>query len=178
MSGYIIRRTEETDAQSFIDFLKVLADEPDNHISFASAAEVLVTVEEEIALIQKYIADPAALWLVACDDAGGLIANLNLAPGRRGFRHTVMLGISVAKEWRNRGLGTALMKESVSWCESNLLIKRIELEVFGDNDRALHVYEKLGFVQEGVRREAFLKNGRFVDSIMMAMVYPRPELGS
>jgi RimJ/RimL family protein N-acetyltransferase len=90
----------------------------------------------------------------------------------------VTLGISIAKEWRNQGLGTTLMKEAIAWCESNPLIKRVELEVFGDNDRALHVYEKLGFIQEGVRREVFLKEGRFRDSIMMAIRFARPELGS
>jgi L-phenylalanine/L-methionine N-acetyltransferase len=178
MSGYTIRRVEESDAQPFIDFLKVLADEPDNHISFESSADVTRTVEEEAELIRKYNDDNAALWLVACDDEGRMIGNVNLAPGRRGFRHTVTLGISVAKEWRNRGLGTTLMKQALDWCEKNPLIKRVELEVFGDNDRAQHVYEKLGFEREGVRREAFLKGGRFRDSIMMAIRFDRPELGS
>lgn len=176
--GYTIRRVEVTDAQTFIDFLKVLADEPDNHISYESSSQVLLVLEEEVALMQKYTDDPAALWLVACDSEGRMIGNMNLTPGRRGFRHTVSLGISVATEWRNRGVGTALMKQGLDWCEANPLIKRLELEVFGDNDRALHVYEKLGFEREGVRREAFLKEGRFRDSIMMAIRYARPHLGS
>ncbi len=53
--------------------------------------------------------------------------------------------------------------------------KTLELEVFADNARAQHVYEKLGFVQQGIRREVFLKDRRFVDSIMMSLLYPRPE---
>ena len=175
---YTIRRVEVSDAQTFIDFLKVLADEPNNHISFESSSQVLMTLEEEVALIEKYKEDAASLWLVACDNEGRMIGNMNLAPGRRGFRHTVTLGISVAKEWRNRGLGTALMKEALDWCEKNPHIKRLELEVFSDNDRAQHLYEKLGFEREGVRRDAFLKGGRFHDSIIMAIRYARPHLES
>jgi RimJ/RimL family protein N-acetyltransferase len=175
---YTIRRVEISDAQTFIDFLKILADEPENQISYESSAQVLFTLEEQVVLIQKYHDDATALWLVACDNDGRMIGNMNLAPGRRGFRHTVSLGISVAKEWRNRGVGTALLKQGLVWAENNPLIKRVELEVFGDNDRAQHVYEKLGFEREGVRREAFLRDGRFRDSIMMAVRYARPHLES
>ena len=48
---------------------------------------------------------------------------------------------------------------------------RLELEVFTHNARAIHVYKKLGFQEEGTRHQAFFKEGRFVDALMMGMIF-------
>ena len=45
---------------------------------------------------------------------------------------------------------------------------RVELEVFSDNPRAIHLYEKMGFALEGCRRMAVVKNGRYVDEYVMS----------
>jgi L-phenylalanine/L-methionine N-acetyltransferase len=71
-----------------------------------------------------------------------------------------------------------LMRAMMDWCEANPQIKRLELEVFSENARAIHLYEKVGFTREGVRRVAALKAGRFRDIVMMAVLSERPELGS
>jgi putative acetyltransferase len=80
------------------------------------------------------------------------------------------MGVSVRKEWRNQGVGTALIKHGLDWARSVRLIKRIQLEVFTDNERAIHIYKKLGFEVEGQRRRAFLRNGIFIDSFLMALL--------
>jgi RimJ/RimL family protein N-acetyltransferase len=49
-------------------------------------------------------------------------------------------------------------------------LHRVELEVFAFNDRARHVYEKVGFVVEGTRRDALCFDGEWVDSHIMAIL--------
>ncbi|TVR92478.1 MAG: GNAT family N-acetyltransferase [Spirochaetaceae bacterium] len=58
------------------------------------------------------------------------------------------LGISVLKEYRDRGIGTRLMREVLSWAAGNAHIHEIILHVADANRRAIHVYTELGFTIE------------------------------
>ena len=51
-------------------------------------------------------------------------------------------------------------------------LHRIELEVYDFNPRARHVYEKIGFVREGVRRDVLLWDGRYHSAIIMSILAP------
>mgnify|MGYP001025961013 CR=1 FL=1 len=53
---------------------------------------------------------------------------------------------------------------------SQLGLHRICLRVFSFNDRALRVYEKLGFVREGTLRESYFRNARFHDTLVMSIL--------
>lgn len=71
---------------------------------------------------------------------------------------------------RNRGLGTEATRLIVGHGFEQLGLHRIQLEAYGHNHRALRVYEKVGFVVEGVRREADLRDGQWVDWVVMAIL--------
>jgi RimJ/RimL family protein N-acetyltransferase len=71
---------------------------------------------------------------------------------------------------RGRGLGTEATRLIVGHGFEQLGLHRIQLELYGDNTRARRVYEKVGFVVEGVRREAALRNGVWVDEVLMALL--------
>ncbi|MGC9538183.1 GNAT family N-acetyltransferase [Streptomyces sp. UG1] len=71
---------------------------------------------------------------------------------------------------RGRGLGTEATRLIVGYGFEQLGLHRIQLEVYGHNHRALRVYEKAGFVVEGVRREADLRGGQWVDWVVMAVL--------
>lgn len=43
----------------------------------------------------------------------------------------------------------------IEWARGTGIIRRMELEVFTHNERAIHVYEKLGFLVEGTKEQAF-----------------------
>ncbi|WP_280876983.1 GNAT family N-acetyltransferase [Streptomyces pseudovenezuelae] len=71
---------------------------------------------------------------------------------------------------RGRGVGTEATRLIVGHGFEQLGLHRIELEVYGHNHRAPRVYEKVGFVVEGVRREASLRDGEWVDAILMGLL--------
>jgi RimJ/RimL family protein N-acetyltransferase len=51
-------------------------------------------------------------------------------------------------------------------------LHRIDLEVYSFNPRARHVYEKVGFVAEGVLRDALRWDGHWVDATVMSVLAP------
>jgi len=72
-------------------------------------------------------------------------------------------------EWRGRGLGQRLLEATLGEARRSGF-KRIELDVHADNQRAIGLYEKAGFVREGLLRNASLIDGVFRDAILMAIV--------
>ncbi|WP_037678613.1 GNAT family N-acetyltransferase [Streptomyces griseus] len=71
---------------------------------------------------------------------------------------------------RGRGLGTEATRLIVGHGFENVGLHRIQLALYGDNSRARRVYEKVGFVVEGVRREAAYREGEWVDEVLMALL--------
>ncbi|MEV4505513.1 GNAT family N-acetyltransferase [Streptomyces klenkii] len=71
-----------------------------------------------------------------------------------------------------RGLGTEATRLIVGYGFEALGLHRISLEVYAFNPRARHVYEKAGFVPEGVLRGALLWEGERVDAVVMSILAP------
>lgn len=75
---------------------------------------------------------------------------------------------------RNKGIGTYATKTMINHAFNHLNLHRIELEVLATNKEAYALYEKSGFVKEGVKRQAVFKNGKYIDVIFMSLL--REEL--
>ncbi|MFE6283353.1 GNAT family N-acetyltransferase [Streptomyces sp. NPDC057877] len=71
---------------------------------------------------------------------------------------------------RGRGLGTEATRLIVGYGFERLGLHRIQLDAYAHNHRALRVYEKTGFVVEGVRREVELRDGAWVDEVVMGLL--------
>jgi RimJ/RimL family protein N-acetyltransferase len=83
--------------------------------------------------------------------------------------HRGVLGMGVVPPWRGRGVGSHLIEAALGLARERCFV-RIELEVYADNLLAMALYKKFGFVQEGVRRDAIAIDGRYCDSILLAIV--------
>jgi len=83
-------------------------------------------------------------------------------------RHSAFLGISVNKAYQGKGIGSKLMETLVDLSDNWLKLVRIELTVFSDNENATKLYDKHGFVVEGVQKYAAVKDGEYADITMMA----------
>lgn len=64
---------------------------------------------------------------------------------------------------QNQGAGTFALTEMIKHAFYNLNLRRLELSVLETNEKAWHLYEKIGFVYEGIRRQAKYKNGVFLN---------------
>ena len=71
---------------------------------------------------------------------------------------------------RGRGLVAFLIRSACAAAFDHLHLHRLELDVFAFNPRALHAYERAGFVREGVRRAAIPDGDTYADDILMAML--------
>jgi L-phenylalanine/L-methionine N-acetyltransferase len=95
----------------------------------------------------------------------------NTSPRRA---HAWGLGIGVRDDWQGRGVGTKLMEALVDLADNWLGALRLELNVYIDNARAIALYRRFGFVEEGVYRAYALREGVLVDSMTMARLNPKP----
>jgi putative acetyltransferase len=80
--------------------------------------------------------------------------------------------MGVHDEWQGKGIGMALMHAGVDLADNWLNLTRLELEVYTDNEPAIHLYERFGFEREGTLRQYAFRDGRYVDSYMMARLRP------
>ncbi|GAA3676297.1 GNAT family protein [Nonomuraea antimicrobica] len=71
-----------------------------------------------------------------------------------------------------RGYGTEAIELVLGHAFRTTPLHRIRLGVFDFNGRARHVYEKVGFIEEGVERDALLWEGKWHDAVLMAILRP------
>lgn len=83
--------------------------------------------------------------------------------------HVGVVGVGLVARARHHGLGRQLMEASIAkaWAQG---LTRIELTVRVDNHNARALYERLGFQHEGIKRRAFLVDGKYYDSHAMALL--------
>ncbi|MEO0565062.1 MAG: GNAT family protein [Chloroflexota bacterium] len=177
MTAYTIREAQPEDAAALVAYLRLLFDEPNNGTSYTRAEDYAMTQIDMRQQIDVYAADPNGIMLVAVNADGIIVGQADANPGPRVFAQTASLGLSVHRDWRRQGVGRALTEAIIAWARDESGLCRLELEVFGNNRKAVALYESLGFEHEGSRRRAAIKHGEALDSLIMAMLFNRPECG-
>lgn len=97
----------------------------------------------------------------------GNVALRNASPENRMADLGIMIG---DREYWNRGYGTDAMRTICRFGFDVMNLHRIQLDVFADNARAMKVYERIGFVHEGRKRDAHYRRGSYVDVVMMGLL--------
>ena len=101
------------------------------------------------------------------DEILGLVSLTSIDSVNRSGQLHIMIGSS---ENRGKGLGTFAVRTMVEHAFYNLNLRRIELSVLINNLPARKLYEKIGFVKEGVKRQSAYKNGDYQDQIIMGLL--------
>lgn len=83
------------------------------------------------------------------------------------FNHIAEIGIGLLKEYRDMGIGTKLLKLLMKLAKKKWKTEIFKLSVVSDNERARHVYERLGFKETGKIPNGYKKQGKYLDSIIM-----------
>ncbi|MFW9819257.1 MAG: GNAT family N-acetyltransferase [Candidatus Thorarchaeota archaeon] len=74
------------------------------------------------------------------------------------------------KEFQNKGLGTEAMQLLLEYAFNTVNLHRIELYTYAFNQRALKSYSKVGFVEEGRKRQFMWSKGKYYDAIIMGIL--------
>jgi putative acetyltransferase len=82
--------------------------------------------------------------------------------------HGAKLGMYVHPDYWRQGIGTALMAAALDAADNWLNLLRVELTVYTDNPVAIALYDKFGFVEEGIERRSVFGPNEWRDSVMMA----------
>jgi ribosomal protein S18 acetylase RimI-like enzyme len=82
-------------------------------------------------------------------------------------KHTADMGISVKSGHRDKGIGTHLMTQTFERLKKKG-VSKVTLSVFSVNLRAIQFYKRLGFIEEGTRRQQWLFQGKLIDELQMA----------
>jgi ribosomal protein S18 acetylase RimI-like enzyme len=88
------------------------------------------------------------------------------------FSHSEVMGMGIHKNYRNHGIGTALLETTID-AGKRYGLERIELEVYMSNMTAIKLYEKHGFIAEGVKKKARKLDNIYFDIQTMALIFNR-----
>ena len=162
----LLRSPEICDAERLNAYLRQTSGE--THFMVRYPEECNQTLETAQKRLQAMLEDERSFMLAAFID-GELVGNcgVNEIADRLKMRHRASLGISIKKKAWGLGLGTVLISRALEQAKENGFTQ-VELGVFADNDRARHLYRKLGFTEIGCIPKAFcLKDDTYRDEVQM-----------
>ena len=132
---------------------------------------ILSNKDEEEELIKEKIINRGKnqYWYVAEENGKVIGLGILMNHGNLRKKHVGVITLMVNSDYQNKGIGSLLMDKLINLSES-LNIIRLELCVFRDNYKAINLYKKFGFKEEGIKVKSALKNGEYADEIMMARI--------
>jgi RimJ/RimL family protein N-acetyltransferase len=106
--------------------------------------------------------DPPERLVWRADDAAGApVGHVELTGIDRRNSSAVLARVLVARKRRGEGISASMIAEALAVAFDEMGLHRVELHVFTFNEPAVRCYERLGFVREGVRRDAFLARATY-----------------
>lgn len=155
-----IRKTEPTDAAALRDVYQ----------SESTYSGTLQLPHPSLAMWQKRLSETPGhvhSWVALLE--AEVVGNLGLMVcenARR--RHVASLGMGVRDSAQGQGVGSALMQTALNLADNWLNLKRLELTVYVDNERAIGLYRKFGFDIEGEAKAFAFRDGEYADAYYMA----------
>lgn len=165
--NYIIREADIEDAENVIEYIKIVSDETDFLISDSSERNFTVRKEKEfLQNIQSSILEKIFLFEIENKIVGMCsIEGIN----KIRIKHRVDMAITVLKNYWGNKIGEKLIDYAIDYCKSNS-IKKIELTVRIDNERALKLYKKFGFEIEGEIKKFIYLDGNYYNCYFMGLL--------
>ena len=128
------------------------------------------TREEVLADIERSEREPETFgWLVAESD-GERVGGASYRVVNE--RHGIVEGgrLAVHPRFRGRKLGDDIAYAFQRLVLGELGFHRLEIQIYGFNERAIAHAERVGYVREGVKRQAYEKHGEWQDAVLFAML--------
>ena len=161
-----IREIEVEDYKELLDFMRKVKGETNFLLGYPD--EIKLSYEDEKEHIKKVKSSETSNHFVATKNnkmIGCISFNGNTA---RKMRHYGTIGISVLKEYWSRGVATVLLEKLISWAKEKG-IKKINLDVFENNKRAIKLYEKFGFKLEGCIEDGIFDGENYINLLVYGL---------
>lgn len=162
----MLRSPDASDAEAVIRHITITSGE--TYFMARYPEEIVTAVEEEKEFLRNINEDEDNFMIAAFLD-GQLVGHAGVQKIQNliKLRHRGGFGISIRENVCGLGLGTIMLREVIEQA-GHTGFEQLELEVFADNPRAIHLYEKMGFQRLGVLpRACKLKDGTYRDEIQM-----------
>lgn len=159
-----LRPMEERDLPRFVEWLA------DRDVTrWLAAMGEPPTLEDEREWYERRREDPeSVMWSIETLE-GQLAGTVELRLTPRAKRAEMGIAIQDKALW-SRGLGTDAVRLVLRCAFEDLQLNRVELTTDEDNARAIRCYEKSGFAREGLLRQHRLIDGRFGNTLVMAIL--------
>lgn len=163
---FTIEHPAISDAEELIQYSKRVFASTDQVLN--TVDEYTMTVDREVDWINSLNTSPDSLLLIARLNAQ-IVGMLFFIPNtKRKNAHTGEFGVNVHPDFQGLGIGKELVRKLLLWAQQNEKIEKVILQVFATNLRAVGLYKKLGFVEEGRHRNAIKQfDGSYVDILQM-----------
>ncbi|MEH6852081.1 MULTISPECIES: GNAT family N-acetyltransferase [Bacillus] len=164
---YNVRTGKIEDAEAILDIQKSIVSEGQFLISVLE--EFNKTSSQQKEWVQGILENENETLFVAEKDGevvGWIV--FETTKNRKRLSHTGSFGILIRKGYRELGIGKMLLKTLLEWAENNPFIEKVSLGVFSTNHKAIALYKKMGFIEEGRKFKEFKFNeNEYVDDILM-----------
>ncbi|MCG8925946.1 GNAT family protein [Lentzea sp. DG1S-22] len=138
----------------------------DAEVNRLTGTHATFTLADYEAYVERTLNDPNRYTRAITEDGkflGEVVLTINPHNRSAGLRIAMWDGFG-------KGFGTAAIRHVLDHAFGELDLHRVDLEVYEFNERAIHVYSKLGFREEGRLRDALLWDGVFHDAIVMSIL--------
>ena len=162
-----VRRAREADAAELARYMAELMAE---RLDTISKREIPTVPDEREWILHANTVERGLILLAKAGEE--LVGVLDLWAGERpDNRHMGRFGMSVARQWRGRGVGRRLLTRAIDEARAWPGFCRLELECVSWNAPAIALYESLGFKVEARMEKAINLRGRPEDMLLMAMTW-------
>ena len=165
----LIRLAEERDAQAVNDIRKgIILSIHTTKFFISSPQEIPSDFEKEKEKILKSIQD-GNLYIVfeVLDEAVGFLVFNRYKLNR--LKHTGSIGMGIKEEFASQGIGKKMMEYLFAWAAEQKGLEKLCLGVVSGNERAINLYNRMGFIEEGRQRNQIkYEDGTYGDDIAMA----------
>ena len=159
-----IRRAELGDLDFFVELLSHDEVEP-------FLAAVRVRDREGLrAELERSLAEPQEFGRFVIEVDGERAGVLGFRVANRRSRIADLGGLAVHPDFRGRRVADEAARQFQRHLLFDLGYHRLEMEIYGFNERAQRHAERAGFVREGVRRKAYRRHGEWVDGVLYGLV--------
>lgn len=162
----LIRYPRKSDAEEMWRYINELSKER-TFVRFQGEEVILKEEESYLDAQLKRIENKKSITLLVFfgEELIG-ISDINLKDKTE--KHIGVFGISIAKDYRNEGIGKLLMEKVTEEAKKNMPdLKIITLEVYAKNSIARRVYEGFGFKEYGLLPEGIIREDSYDDAIFM-----------